>query len=292
MKKVIICKGLPASGKSTYAKQLVKENKGMYKRINKDDLRMMLDGSAHSKANEKFIVKTRDWLIVEALRDGKYVIVDDTNLASRHEVNIRNLVTAYCKETGQQVHVEVKWFDTPLEECIKRDLNRMNSVGESVIRRLHRQFIEEKEMDKIPKQDRTLPKAIICDLDGTLALMNGRNPYNAQKCEDDLLNVPVANVVSQYEKLGYKIILLSGRHDTYKPETISWLENHKITYHSLIMRRAKDQRKDAIVKREFYEEEVQNKFYVEMVLDDRNQVVDMWRKELGLTCFQVNYGDF
>jgi len=238
------------------------------------------------------VVGTRDWLIIEALKDGKHVIIDDTNLAPKHEVNIRSLVTAYCKENDQQVQVEVKWFDVPLEECIKRDLTRLHSVGESRIRQIHKQFIAEKPLENILEQDDSLPKAIICDLDGTLCLMNGRNPYNGKECEDDLLNVPVANILSRYEKLGYQIILLSGRHDTYKPETLRWLEKHEIIYHSLTMRKAKDMRKDAIVKREFFDENIQGKFYVEMVLDDRNQVVDMWRQELGLTCFQVNYGDF
>lgn len=291
MKKVIICKGLPASGKSTFAKQLVKEKKGMYKRINKDDLRAMLDVEEHSKSNEKFVVKTRDFLIIEALKHGKHVIVDDTNLAPKHEVNIRQLVKEYCSETGQTVLVEIKEFDTPVEECIRRDLKRTKSVGERVIRQLHRQYYETKEVLKTQKQDASLPKAIICDLDGTLALLN-RDPFNASTCEQDALNGPVGGIVKQYASKGHQIILLSGRHDTYKPQTIKWLEKYEIPYHMLLMREASDYRKDAIVKREFFDNEIHNKYYIDFVLDDRNQVVDMWRKDLGLTCLQVNYGDF
>ena len=66
MKQVIILRGLPASGKSTYAKSLVKANPNNYKRINRDDMREMLDGYHFSKSNEKFVKKLRDWLIVEA----------------------------------------------------------------------------------------------------------------------------------------------------------------------------------------------------------------------------------
>ena len=58
------------------------------------------------------------------------------------------------------------------------------------------------------------------------------------------------------------------------------------------MRDGADLRKDSIVKREFYDNEIRDQYFVEFVLDDRNQVVDMWRKDLGLTCLQVNYGDF
>jgi hypothetical protein len=58
------------------------------------------------------------------------------------------------------------------------------------------------------------------------------------------------------------------------------------------MRRTGDRRKDSVVKRQMYERTVAGKYDVLFVLDDRNQVVDMWRKELNLACFQVDYGDF
>ena len=53
-----------------------------------------------------------------------------------------------------------------------------------------------------------------------------------------------------------------------------------------------DVRKDSIVKKELYQAHVEGQFFVQFVLDDRNQVVDLWRLELGLPCLQVNYGDF
>ncbi|WP_185965919.1 hypothetical protein [Flavobacterium sp. ZT3R18] len=137
-----------------------------------------------------------------------------------------------------------------------------------------------------------LPKAIICDLDGTLCLMNGRNPFNASKCDEDLLNEPVANLLKNYKQLGYAILLVSGRVDTYKEPTLRFLEKHAIAFDVLLMRKAKDNRKDAIIKIEIYNDCIKDKYLVEFVLDDRNQVVVMWRKELKLPCFQVFYGCF
>ena len=293
MKKVLILKGLPGSGKSTFAKKLVTEKPNTWKRINKDDLRAMLDNSHYSKGNEKFVLKMRDIMIHQALLDGKSVVSDDTNLHPRHETRIKQVVHEYCKETGHEVKVEVQLIDTPLEECIKRDLQRPVSVGERVIREAYNKYFL-KRNDRGPhysKQDQALPKAIICDLDGTLAILK-RNPFDASTCEDDELNLPIANVVKSYHDQGHQIILVSGRMDTYKQETLNWLKKHQIPYHALFMRKAKDMRKDAIMKREIYENSIQDKFYVEFVLDDRNQVVDMWRNELGLACLQVNYGDF
>ncbi len=293
MKKVYITKGLPASGKSTWAKELIAEKPNVYKRINKDDLRAMLDAGKWTKNNEKFVLKVRDMIILEALKDGKHVIVDDTNLHERHEIRIKDLVKEYTKETGHQVHVEVKFFDVPLAECIKRDLQRPHSVGEAVIRRMHKMFLttndDPRGMYRLA-QDETLPKAIICDLDGTLALLN-RNPFDASTCDQDLLNTPVANVVKNYKNLGYEIILLSGRQDKYKEPTLVFLEKHEIPFDQLIMRRSADQRKDRIIKKEIFDNQIKGKWFVEFILDDRNQVVDMWREE-GLVCYQVAPGDF
>lgn len=52
MLKIILCKGLPASGKSTWTRELIDKNPEKYKRINKDDLRAMLDNGKWSNKNE------------------------------------------------------------------------------------------------------------------------------------------------------------------------------------------------------------------------------------------------
>jgi predicted kinase len=292
MKTVYILKGLPASGKSTWAKKMVDQHPGSYKRINRDDLRAMLDNSYHSKGNERFALKVRDWLILQALKEGKHVILDDTNLNPQHEVRIRELVDYYRKETGQEVAVQVQFFDISLEEAIKRDLKRPVSVGERVIREIYNKYLAPAPAKVQAEQDKNLPKAILCDLDGTLAHIDHRNPFDASRCEEDALNEPIAGIVRSYAALGYHIILLSGRSAQYRTQTESWLYLHQIPFTELLMRQEKDQRKDSLIKREIYEASIKGRYFVEFVLDDRNQVVDMWRKELGLPCLQVNYGDF
>ena len=128
MKQVIIYKGLPGCGKTTDAKRILKENPGQYKRINKDDIRMMFDDGKWSRDNEKLIVRTRDILIMQALLAGKHVIIDDTNLHPKHEKNIHELVKAHAEVIIKDM------TNIPLETCIERDLKRPNSVGEKVIR--------------------------------------------------------------------------------------------------------------------------------------------------------------
>lgn len=293
MKTVWILKGLPASGKSTFARELVRNHPGAYKRINRDDLRAMLDESHHNKDNERFALEVRDLLIVTALRNGKHVIVDDTNLNPRHEPHIRALVRTYCQETSEEVSVQVKFFDVGLEEAIARDLKRARPVGERVIRQMYEKYLAPPIVPL--QQDENLPKAILVDIDGTIAQMGKRSPFDWEKVHLDTPKQHVIQLVKGLRTANYQIIFMSGRDEICRTITMQWLTDHfgwQPEAYLLYMRPASDQRKDSLVKRELFDAHVRNRFYVEAVIDDRNQVVDMWRKELGLTCLQVDYGDF
>ena len=293
MKIVLLLKGLPASGKSTFARKLIDENKGMWKRLNKDELRAMLDNSEHSVANEKFVERVRDMMLVEALKEGKNVVIDDTNLADRPVERITQVVQRYIKNTGQQVQIELKEMETSLEDALARDEVREKKVGRDVIMKMYKTHILKDERGPhYQAQDETLPPAILCDLDGTLAIIHDRSPYDAQRCESDLLNEPIAEIIKTYAALGTKIILISGRDEAARRPTMNWLVYNKIAYDALYMRATGDARKDSIVKKELYEAHVKGQCFIKFVLDDRNQVVDLWRLDLGLPCLQVNYGDF
>ena len=273
--------GLPASGKSTWAKAKVDKSPNAIKRVNKDELRAMLDNSYHSKGNEKFVLNMQDLIIKSALEEGKHVIVDNTHLAPKHEARIRELIK------GLAVLEIVDFRHVPLETCIERDLKRFNSVGEKVIRDMYNQFIAPPRNPK-PAYNPDLPEAIICDLDGTIALIRDRSPYDGASCEKDLVNEPVRSIL---QTSGKAIVFVSGREDKYKPQTLAWLEKHGIKFESLYMRKSGDMRKDSIVKKEIYDQFILDKYNVAFVLDDRDQVVRVWR-DLGLTCLQVDYGDF
>lgn len=136
-----------------------------------------------------------------------------------------------------------------------------------------------------------MQKAIICDIDGTLAIMCNRKPYDYESSIDDKLNKPIAEILSRFSDT-HLIILITGREETSLSTTEKWLQRNGVPYHMIFMRKESDYRKDNVVKREIFYREIDGKYEILFVLDDRNQVVDMWRKDLGLTCLQVNYGDF
>ena len=289
LSSVIILKGLPASGKSTWAEQQVKAQPNKYKRITKDQLRLMLDAGQWSSKNEKFVERARDQLILLALQEGKIPIVDDTNFSPQHEQRIRELV-------GDRAEVEVKFFDVDVEECIRRDDKRPNKVGEKVIRDMYNKYLRPKPTP--PVRDTSLPTAVVCDLDGTLAILNRDAIREQEKCYSDTVNFPVWKILHEMDRM-HRIIFVSGRTGSaqIRKETERWLLDKAGFYVdgsevSLFMRSDSDTRKDSVIKKTLYENYIKGQYNVLMWLDDRNQIVRMVRDELGIPCWQVNDGDF
>lgn len=274
-------KGLPASGKSTYAKELVSKNHN-WVRVNKDDLRAMMNNGEFSYKLEKQIVKTERELVDIALKNGKSVVIDDTNFNLDHELFFRGSARQYGAEFN------VKFFDTPLEICMIRDNKRLNGVGEAVIRKMYNQYL--KSEPAVYEHNKNLRTAIICDIDGTIAHMTDRSPYDWSRVYQDEVD-PIIRKLLDTIKYKYFIILTSGRDEICREETNKWLRENDVPYGMLLMRPEGDIRKDSIVKRELFEKYIRPYYNIEFVLDDRNQVVDMWRS-LGLKCLQVAEGDF
>ena len=129
-------KGLPASGKSTWARGMVARSGGLCKRVCKDDLRDMLDAGVWSEENEEYVLRVRDSLVNAFLTDGLDVIVDDTNLHPKHELRLREI----ARRRGAVFAIR-DFTLVPLQECIQRDANRDRSVGEDVIRSMHQRFL-------------------------------------------------------------------------------------------------------------------------------------------------------
>lgn len=143
-------------------------------------------------------------------------------------------------------------------------------------------------------------RALIVDMDGTLAdirirlkHLNGKKKdwksFN-KSIETDALHEWCREIMRRFSH-DHQIIIVSGRTDELKKQTIEWLKKFDVPYHHLFMRRHNDFRPDNIIKLEIYENEIRDKFQVIFVLDDRQKVVDMWRGE-GLVVLQCAPGDF
>lgn len=143
----------------------------------------------------------------------------------------------------------------------------------------------------VPRPD--LDAAIVVDLDGTVAIHGDeRGHYEYEKVDGDRPNWPVIDAVQALSNC-YYIIFMSGREDRCRDITKTWLDKYfKWPVGStLFMRTTGDHRPDWIVKSELFDAHVRGNWDIRMVMDDRTQVVNMWRS-LGLVCLQVAPGDF
>lgn len=277
-------KGLPGSGKTTWAKKHASSNIVI---VCRDDIRAMLwpDGKWTGK-REKLTVTVQYAAIEAALQAGKSVIVADTNLAPHIEQRLR----AVAAEHGADFRVE-SFLHVSLQQCIERDLKRHDSVGEQVIRRMYMQHLAA----PAPAYDDELPDCIIVDVDGTLAdnyMVNGkpnRGFFEWSRVGEDRAHQHVVDIVRRYVNADdiVDIIVLTGRDGAAADETARWLLEQGVVADQFYTRAAGDQRKDNVVKRELYSRHVRGKYNVRFVLDDRKQVVDLWHAELGLEVLQV-----
>ena len=135
MNKLIITRGLPASGKSTWAKKWVLEDPEHRVRINQDDIRLML-GKYWVPSREKLVQEIQFDAVVEALSKEFDVVIDNTNLNKKVLDGFDRLI-----KTFENYEIEYKdFFDTPLSVCIERDKNRDLQVTEKVIRDFYNNY--------------------------------------------------------------------------------------------------------------------------------------------------------
>lgn len=297
MKKVkaIFLKGIPASGKTTWAKEFIKSNP-KYVRVNRDDIRSMLS-IKWSRDVEKTVVQIQQESIFSALDNGYNVIIDDTNLSEPKMKELKDYIKCAMEFSKlYEVTFSEKFFDISLKEAIKRDSERENPVGQTVIKRFYYQYINKNpkmiyNTRNYPKSNINLNDAIIVDIDGTVALMNGRNGYDYKAAASDLPNKPIVDLVNSVD---CEVIFLSGREGTEESRKVAteWLNNYIKKPYRLYMREAKDYRSDELIKKEIYNNLIKDNYNVRFILDDRDRVVKMWRDELNLCCLQVYYGNF
>ncbi len=307
---MIITRGYPASGKSFYAREWVNEDPDNRVEVNRDTTRKMIGAfPVGTKEQEDTVTTINNNIVKSAIQNGKDIIVSDTNMRPKY---IKNFVKMTM---GTDYEIIIKDFKTDINTIRDRDKNRVDSVGEDVIDMFVRKYPYKNWMspEKIIKDtydqvnakkfepvvnNPDCPRAVIFDVDGTIATMRNRTPYDWDKVGNDSVNENIVNIMNMYRDNGYKIIIFSGRDAISKFNTKKWFKDNGITYDEFHMRgentEKHDTRRDDIVKYEMVKNYIENKYYIETVFDDRNQVVEMWRTifDNPTICCQVNYGDF
>lgn len=133
MPKIILCRGIQGSGKTTWAKQWVLEDPEHRVRFNNDDIRNML-GKYWVPSREPIVTTMKNSFISGAAIFRMDVVIDNMNLNSKE--------LDYWKDIANMFNydLEIKYFPTPLQECIERDSKRPNPIGEEVIRRTYEKY--------------------------------------------------------------------------------------------------------------------------------------------------------
>lgn len=294
MPKAILTVGPPASGKTTYARQYVADNPNTAL-VCRDDIRKA-HGLVHNQ-NEALVNMVHRSQIVGALEAGINVIIADTNVKTTFRKKLIKLAHEYCAD------VEIVIFDAPVDVLLKRDANREDSVGPEVIRRMHRSmnstktkigdlFLPAPVGSKWTGLTGILPRAVVVDIDGTLAHTDGlRSPYDEAKVLGDRPDYIVSLAVTSFaDAANAKVIVVSGRSDACRPDTETWLQS-VINFDELHMRKSGDHRSDYIVKNEIYDEHIIPNYDILAAFDDRDQVVRHLRHR-GIRVFQVAEGKF
>lgn len=307
MKKLILTIGAPGSGKSTWAEKQAKNPKTFV--VCRDNLRQMMFGGEYkySRQKEQAVTAHVKQALEQFLEQDHFenMIIADTNLNESTRNGYKKIVEAKntkIKSSGYKVPtivIEEVPFDVSWVELEKRNLTRGNkAVPKPVLRDMYLRMQKYVKKHKQYVPDLSKPKAVIFDLDGTLADNSHRGAFEYDKLIDDKQIKFVVDILKMYEKNGYEIICVSGRNAGTKDEprkyhqlTKKWLDDNDIPWYSLYMREHNDNRCDDIVKEEIFWNKIASEYNVECAFDDRDRVVEMWRR-IGVPCVQVAFGEF
>lgn len=304
-KELIILVGAPGAGKSTWAKEQA-EKRGAHANtavLCRDDLRQMLwqGNYKFSRENEAIVMKALLDTLLDLLNNKTTtkIIIADTNLNASVRNKYYEAARTVNLANGYEITVSEMPFQVPWVELEKRNLARgAKAVPIDTLRSMYKNMEKYLGRHKPYQPDTSLPKAVIFDIDGTLANNDHRSPYALWQLDKDSPREMVVDLLNKYKADNYKIICLSGRHSGTKEEptkyydmTAEWLKKHNIEVDELLLRATGDSRKDDIIKEELFWNHVAPKYNVRLAIDDRNRVVELWRR-IDLECWQVNHGDF
>ncbi|ALR71593.1 polynucleotide kinase/ligase [Anticarsia gemmatalis multiple nucleopolyhedrovirus] len=285
VKQLLLLIGICGSGKSTFAKKLKN-----YLEINRDDMRvkLFLNGD-YTKLNafytqprkcrrskENQVTNACVKLFEEAARDGLNVVVSDTNLNSTATETWQQLAAKH------QYEYKTQFMNVSLETALERNFSRSDKfpVNPEIVKRQYKKFLSLIGFERYTPPGDKFPNAVLCDLDGTVALPTNRSFYDFD--ERVFEDAPRTDVIACVQHLANVhnavVVFMTGRSIVCEPSTRRWIDAHvKLDSYNLFMRPLGDHCKDSLLKLTLFNKYVRGQFNVVAVFDDRPCVVRTWQ---------------
>ena len=154
----------------------------------------------------------------------------------------------------------------------------------------------------MPKRDLKTMVDVIFDVDGTLMDVEHRRHFVEQSprnfkafrkaMADDTPNEDVVMMAKLLKEAGHRIIIATGRLQSERAVTLKQLLGAGVVFDAIYTReKIHEFKADSDVKEQYLERMKADGYNPTMAFDDRQKVVDMWRRN-GLRVFQVDKGDF
>lgn len=257
-------------------------------------------------SRENYISDIEKDAVIAALEHDMIPIIDATNLNPK--------TIEKWKKIAEEYKAEIEWIEVvePYKVALQRDSNpdRKRPVGKKVLRNFYMKYYPHliapmSDDRKMIEFNTAKKKAIIVDIDGTIALRDNRSPFDYEKVYTDKVDHRMAHLLKNLiNETEYEVFFVTGRENIgncyeltkkWLNDNIYPLQGHDgffpVDNWRLLMRGEGDHRSDEITKKEIYENHIAPWYDVVCVFDDRNRVVKMWR-DLGLLVAQVYDGDF
>lgn len=291
--------GLPASGKSTIAKEIISQ--GNWVRVNRDLLRKMLySGTKWTGKKEDLVIDSEKEIVKVSINKNYNVVIDDCNMSNGHLERWKTLANE------MSCQFEHRPILTDMQTCLDRDLSREEPVGRHVIEQMALQY------QRYPNISKPL---VICDIDGTIANIEHRLHFVKKEHSDEIMEykkdwnsffehvkfdtprIEIIRILNNFLREGHDFVFVSGRPERCRKDTIQWLYENVYSRQewtsnkralALLMRPDHDKRPDNELKTKIYQKFLSH-YEIKVVIDDRPRVIEAWKK-LGLTVMDVGKG--
>lgn len=293
--KTIYCKGLPNSGKTTWAKEFIHNQNAVKERwvnSNRKELAryFFFEDKNLLPWQESFLWQVESYLTIIKRNYDVSTINTENNLTLDKSKNPNIIINDQFLQTHPEVLYSRNDMRSDMDKVTRDQLE--SSFKETLERPDHVDwFFNKNETTQYRPYDKGHP-SVIFDLDGTLVkLTSHRGPFDEKKALSDKIHNQVFETLKAHDEAGHGIFIVTGREESSREVTEKWLKKNKVPYWDLFMKPTGSKKSDGETKLDILFKQINKDYAIIAVYEDRTPVVRAWRS-VGLTCYQVAQHDY